>query len=98
METPGQGQVGAKRAEPGDHHRQSDWAITDGGTLKIRYSPRYDRSLLLAGDKITGPALIVQHNSTTLVPPKYKATVLGHGDIHLSQPGPSRRARARTSG
>ncbi len=72
-----------------------DTVFDDGKTVK---TPRYDRSLLLAGDKITGPALIVQHNSTTLVPPKYKATVLGHGDIHLSQPGPSRRARARTSG
>ncbi len=54
----------------------------DGKSVK---TPRYDRSKLLAGDKITGPALIVQHNSTTLVPPKYRATVLGHGDIHLSR-------------
>ncbi len=54
----------------------------DGKSVK---TPRYDRSKLLAGDKITGPALIVQHNSTTLVPPKYKAIVLGHGDIHLSR-------------
>ncbi len=54
----------------------------DGKALK---TPRYDRGKLLAGDKITGPALIVQHNSTTLVPPRYRATVLGHGDIHLSR-------------
>jgi N-methylhydantoinase A len=59
-----------------------DTVFDDGKSVK---TPRYDRGKLLAGDKITGPALIVQHNSTTLVPPKYKATVLGHGDIHLSR-------------
>lgn len=54
----------------------------DGKAVK---TPRYDRSKLLAGDRIAGPALIVQHNSTTLVPPKYQAVVLGHGDIRLSR-------------
>ena len=48
-------------------------------------TPRFDRSKLLAGDVITGPALIVQHNSTTLVPPSYSAKVLGHGDIHIAK-------------
>ena len=59
-----------------------DTVFDDGKTVK---TPRYDRTKLLAGDKISGPALIVQHNSTTLVPPKYKASVLGHGDIHISR-------------
>ena len=59
-----------------------DTVFDDGKTIK---TPRYDRTKLLAGDQISGPALIVQHNSTTLVPPKYKASVLGHGDIHISR-------------
>ncbi len=59
-----------------------DTVFDDGKSIK---TPRYDRSKLLAGDKITGPALIVQHNSTTLVPPKYKASVLGHGDMLLNR-------------
>ena len=59
-----------------------DTVFDDGKTIK---TPRYDRTKLLAGDQISGPAVIVQHNSTTLVPPKYKATVLGHGDIHISR-------------
>ena len=58
-----------------------DTVFDDGKSVK---TPRYDRGKLLAGDKITGPALIVQHNSTTLVPPKYRALVMGHGDIVLS--------------
>ncbi|MEL6235210.1 MAG: hydantoinase/oxoprolinase family protein [Pseudomonadota bacterium] len=48
-------------------------------------TPRYDRMKLLAGDSITGPAIIIQHNSTTLVPPGYAAAVLGHGDIRVAK-------------
>ena len=58
-----------------------DTVFDDGKSVQ---TPRYDRSKLLSGDKISGPALIVQHNSTTLVPPRYKATVMVHGDIHIS--------------
>ena len=57
-----------------------DTVFDDGQAVA---TPRFDRGQLLADDSITGPALIVQHNSTTLVPPKYRATVLGHGDIRL---------------
>jgi N-methylhydantoinase A len=46
-------------------------------------TPRYQRSKLLNGDTVNGPALIVQHNSTTLVPPGYRAAVLSHGDMHI---------------
>jgi N-methylhydantoinase A len=59
-----------------------DTVFDDGKAVR---TPRFDREKLLAGDRISGPALIVQHNSTTLVPPKYKAVVLGHGDILLSR-------------
>ena len=38
-----------------------------------------------ADDEISGPALIVQHNSTTLVPPGYVATVLSHGDMRVAR-------------
>ena len=34
-------------------------------------TPRYLRGKLLADDTIAGPALVVQHNSTTIVPPGY---------------------------
>jgi N-methylhydantoinase A/oxoprolinase/acetone carboxylase beta subunit len=44
-------------------------------------TPRYERARLLAEDSIVGPALVVQHNSTTIVPPGYRATVMAHGDM-----------------
>ena len=48
---------------------------------------RYDRAKLLADDVVSGPALIVQHNSTTLVPPGYSANVLSHGDMRIARLG-----------
>lgn len=48
-------------------------------------TPRYARGKLLDGDTVAGPALIVQHNSTTLVPPGYLASVLSHGDIRVAR-------------
>lgn len=44
-------------------------------------TPRYDRDLLKAKDTVKGPAIITQHNSTTIVPPGYRADVLTYGDI-----------------
>ena len=51
-----------------------------GGTLD---TPRYDRDILKAGHALTGPAVIIQHNSTTLVPPGYRAEVNEYGNIHI---------------
>jgi N-methylhydantoinase A len=48
-------------------------------------TPRLDRSKLLADDVLNGPAIITQHNSTTIVPPGYRARVLAFGDIHISR-------------
>ncbi|MDP1731026.1 MAG: hydantoinase/oxoprolinase family protein [Devosia sp.] len=50
----------------------------DGQALE---TPRYRRDMLLADDRLAGPALIIQHNSTTIVPPGYVATVMDYGDI-----------------
>jgi N-methylhydantoinase A/oxoprolinase/acetone carboxylase beta subunit len=50
-------------------------------------TPRYDRAKLLADDVVSGPALVVQHNSTTLVPPGYSASVLSHGDMRIARLG-----------
>lgn len=47
-------------------------------------TPRYDRSKLLGGDAVTGPAIIIQHNSTTIVPPGYTADVQDFGDLLIS--------------
>jgi N-methylhydantoinase A len=46
-------------------------------------TPRYDRTRLYAGDIIAGPAILIQHNSTTLIPPGYHAETLEHGNTRI---------------
>lgn len=52
----------------------------NGQTLE---TPRYDRTKLYAGDVVNGPAILIQHNSTTLVPPGYAAETLAHGNTRV---------------
>jgi N-methylhydantoinase A len=54
----------------------------DGATYD---TPRYDRSRLLAGNTLDGPAIVVQRDSTTLVPPGYRARVVSNGNIHINR-------------
>jgi N-methylhydantoinase A len=56
--------------------------IFDNG--KTCDTPRYERSKLKAGHLVPGPAIIVQHDSTTLVPPNYVARVKDNGNIHIN--------------
>ena len=52
----------------------------DGRTLE---TPRYDRTKLFAGEVVEGPAILIQHNATTLVPPGYGAETLAHGNMRI---------------
>ena len=36
---------------------------------------------LQADDRVEGPALVMQHNSTTVIPPGYAASVMPHGEL-----------------
>ena len=50
---------------------------------KTSPSPVYDRLHLAAGDHIPGPALILQTDASTVVPPRVSAEVQETGDIFL---------------
>jgi N-methylhydantoinase A len=54
----------------------------DGQTLE---TPRYDRTKLKADDVITGPAIVTQQNSTSVIPEGHTATVMRLGDIVISR-------------
>jgi len=71
------------RANPKDAQLYIRKTVFDDG-VEVD-TPRYDRMKLLADDTVAGPALITQHNSTTLVPPGHTATVLGHGDMRIAR-------------
>jgi N-methylhydantoinase A len=47
---------------------------TNGATSNIR-TPVYDRDTLAPGHELTGPAIIVQMDSTTTIPPHWKTTI-----------------------
>lgn len=75
--------------EKGGRNNPSDAALyarpttfDDGETIS---TPRFDRMKLRAQDKVSGPAVIVQQNSTTIVPPGYVATVMKLGDLVIAR-------------
>jgi 5-oxoprolinase (ATP-hydrolysing) len=49
-------------------------------------TPFFDRDLLRAGDEISGPAVIEQYDSTTIVPPGFAARIDGCGNIVITTP------------
>ena len=75
------------RIEKANGHSVSDALLysrpttfDDGKTVE---TPRYNRDRLKAGHRIPGPAILVQHNSTTLLPPGYVADVTEFGNLHV---------------
>jgi N-methylhydantoinase A len=56
----------------------------DGQVLE---TPRYDRKKLFAGDKVNGPAILIQKDATTLVPPGYVAEMLDYGNTRVRAAG-----------
>jgi N-methylhydantoinase A len=61
---------------------ERDTVFDDGST---RPTPRYDRGLLGAGVRLAGPAILIQHNSTTLLPPGYIAEVMDYGSLRIAK-------------
>jgi N-methylhydantoinase A len=53
----------------------------DRGMLEC---PCYDRALLLAGDRFTGPALIEAVDSTTVVPPDWEVNCDAVGNLMIT--------------
>jgi 5-oxoprolinase (ATP-hydrolysing) len=52
-----------------------------GGKPDRRVTRFYERERLLAGDRIVGPAVIEQYDTTTVVPPGLAAEIDAHGNI-----------------
>ncbi|MEM7280905.1 MAG: hydantoinase/oxoprolinase family protein, partial [Pseudomonadota bacterium] len=51
---------------------------------KNRFATLYDRSKLLAGNKIEGPAIVLEMDSTTVILPDHTGTVDDHGNILIN--------------
>lgn len=68
------------------------WFLVDGGLDRVatRY---YDRAALKAGNRLAGPAIVNQYDSTTVIPPGTDAHVDRFGNI-IVEVGASAAARA----
>ncbi len=58
-------------------------SFTSGEGGRARATWLYDRQALRAGDKLRGPALLLQLDATTAVPPGWRAAVDGVGNLIL---------------
>ncbi|MBI1169831.1 hydantoinase/oxoprolinase family protein [bacterium] len=74
--------AGGRRNPAAARLHERPTTFDDGQTLP---TPRYDRMRLLQGDQIEGPAVIVQQNSTTIVPPGFEAVVMRLGDLVITR-------------
>lgn len=54
------------------------------GQIDVYETPRYDRNKLLADDIIIGPAIIVQRDSTTLIPPNWQSAISENGTLFVA--------------
>ncbi|MFN8187714.1 MAG: hydantoinase/oxoprolinase family protein [Gaiellales bacterium] len=85
--------------EPGDaspdaalRHEGEAW-FRVGGALRNVATRYYDRSSLRAGNRLEGPAIVNQYDTTTVVPPGVEAHVDRFGNIVI-EVGASAEARA----
>jgi N-methylhydantoinase A len=60
----------------------AETVFDDGQSLQ---TPRYDRNKLRAGHVVSGPSIIIQHNSTILVPPGYVAQTGEYGNLTIER-------------
>ncbi len=61
---------------------------------KWRDTTLYDRDALLPGDRIDGPAIIIEANATTIVEPGWRAELTGLGHLVLNRAKPRPKGRA----
>jgi N-methylhydantoinase A len=82
-----------KPSEDALRYEGSAWFRMQGELQQVttRY---YDRSALKAGNRLQGPTIVHQYDSTTVIPPGLAALVDGHGNIVIAT-GAAARAEAR---
>src|SRR5919108_4323152 len=61
-----------------------------GGELQEVTTRYYDRTSLKAGNRLEGPAIVHQYDSTTTIPPGLTATIDGFGNILIATGGAAR--------
>ena len=85
-------EAGDESADAALRHEGDAWFLIDGSLEQVatRY---YDRAALKAGNRLDGPAIVNQYDSTTVIPPGIGAHVDRSGNIVIDV-GASAQARA----
>ena len=88
-------QAGDASADHALRHEGEAWFVVDGSLEQVptRY---YDREALEAGNRLVGPAIVNQYDSTTVIPPGVEAHVDRYGNIVI-EVGVWAAARAGTA-
>jgi len=89
-------EAGAESAEQALAHEGEAWFRVDG-TLRRVPTRYYARRALKAGNRLQGPAIVNQYDSTTVVPPGVVARVDRYGNI-VVEVGASAEARQLAAG
>jgi N-methylhydantoinase A/oxoprolinase/acetone carboxylase beta subunit len=84
--------AGEESPEAALRHEGDAWFLVDGALEQVstRY---YDRAALKAGNRLEGPAIVNQYDSTTVIPPGISGRVDASGNIVIAV-GASAEARA----
>jgi 5-oxoprolinase (ATP-hydrolysing) len=69
-----------------------------GGTAETHATPFYERESLRAGDRITGPAIVEQYDTTTVIPPGLLAEIDTYGNVVIDCTTRARTAASRGAG
>lgn len=83
---------GGESAEAALRHEGEAWFRVDGALEKVA-TRAYDRAALKAGNRIDGPAIVNQYDTTTVIPPGVAAHVDRFGNIVI-EVGASAEAEA----
>ena len=85
-------EAGDESPDAAVRHEGEAWFVVDGSLEQVptRY---YDRAALQAGNRLEGPAIVNQYDSTTVIPPGIWATVDRFGNI-IIEVGASAEAQA----
>ena len=85
-------EAGGESSESALRFENDAWFLVDG--VLERVSTRYyDRTELRAGNRLVGPAIVNQFDSTTVIPPGIEAHIDRHGNIVI-EVGASAQAKA----
>ena len=68
------------------------------GAAERHLTPFYERDLLRAGDRLVGPAIVEQYDTTTVIPPGLEAEIDRHGNIVIDCTSRSRVEGAGAGG